>query len=250
MIGERLTGKAVDATALSDCFPAELRHVNYLVNWSVKHRTIYVETPKVGCTAIKKILQFSELDFDISRMPEDVHEKDHSPLRSPLFSETDFLRCLQSPDYFVFSFVRNPITRVLSAYLDKILGRPGIVTPIQKKMGINPFEHIPSFGEFIDIVYRQSLGEMNPHWAPQSFLLGIENIRYDYLGRFEYFDSAIDSLVLKRELKIPEGTFVSGRAHATNADDSVAEYYSPAILRKVHEIYHDDFVHFGYGWSI
>ena len=239
-----------DTMLIDDYFCAEPRHVNYLINWAEKCKIIYVETPKVGCTAIKKILQYSELDYDMGNMLDDVHDKGRSPLKSPQQDQEGFINCLNSPEYFKFSFVRNPLTRVLSAYLDKIARHPDMTADRKQKLGLHVNEGIPTFGEFIEMIYGHEFRDMNPHWAPQSFLLGIENVRYDYLGRFEHFEASIEQLLAKVQLRVPEGTFASGRVHATNADELVIKHYSPTILKQVREIYHDDFKYLGYGWSL
>ena len=236
--------------SIHDYFPANRYHVDYLVNWSDKLKLIYVETPKVGCTVIKKILQYNELDCDESRLPLDVHDRPQSPLKAPNMDEAEFLRCLVSHEYFKFAFVRNPITRVLSAYLDKIVGTVGTINPSQKELGINPFEHIPTFPEFVDLIYKQKLSDMNVHWAPQTFLMGINNVRYDYLGRFEHFEQSINHLVSKNRLKIPSDKITFGREHATNAGEVVNKHYTNSALGRVHEIYYEDFKCLGYGWSL
>ena len=100
------------------------------------------------------------------------------------------------------------------------------------------------------MIYDHEFRDMDPHWAPQLFLLGIESVRYDYLGRFEHFDVSIQHLLSKTNLRVPEGTFENGRAHATNADELTIKHYSPATLKRVQEIYHDDFKYLGYGWSL
>jgi Sulfotransferase family len=238
------------ASQLTELFPARSNYVNYLANWAVNSKVIYIETPKVGCTAIKQILQYSELNYDSSKLPDDVHDRRLSPLKSPKNNEAEFLACLASEEYFTFSFVRNPFTRVLSAYLDKIIGRPGVTTPIQQKMGIDPNTYIPTFPEFIDLVYATPASDMNPHWAPQTFLLGFEKVRYDYLGRFEFFRPSIDHLVSRTSLQVPAGALSHGKEHATDASVKAGDYYTKAIIEQVLEIYCDDFRYLGYGWSI
>jgi len=239
-----------DVDPMRSFFQAKPHHVNYLVNWARGSKVIYVETPKVGCTTIKQILQYSELGYDSSRLPVDIHNRKLSPLDSPKNKEHEFISCLTSEEYFTFAFVRNPLTRTLSAYLDKITGRPGVTTPIQKEMGIDPVKHIPSFAEFIDVIYKTEPLDMNPHWAPQTFLLGYANIRYDYLGRFEFFNTSIDQLVARTALKVSPGAISQGQKHATSASDEIGKYYTPTLLKRVQEIFHDDFRYFGYGWTL
>ncbi|RLA40734.1 MAG: hypothetical protein DRR06_17035, partial [Gammaproteobacteria bacterium] len=83
---------------LSDFFPAKSNYVNYLINWSQQLKIIYVETPKVGCTTIKQILQYAEYGFDISKVPTEdhdhLHDRARSPLKSPGYNEEQFLICL------------------------------------------------------------------------------------------------------------------------------------------------------------
>lgn len=239
---------------LSDIFPARPNYVNYLINWSQQHKIIYVETPKVGCTTIKQILQYAEYGFDISKLPVDdhdhVHDRSRSPLKSPRDNEEQFIRCLESAEYFTFSFVRNPFTRILSAYLDKIVGRAGVANRIQKQMGIDPSSHIPTFDEFVQTVYNQAIEDMNPHWAPQTYLLGIDNVQYDFLGRFEFFEDSIAQLVARAQLRIPEGAFGLGRGHATAADTRLQDNYTSRAINRVQQIYSEDFERLGYGWSL
>ena len=121
-----------------------LRHVSrddfeYSINVSIKHRYVYIETPKVGCSTIKDTLQRMELDYpDLQRSdPEMIHDRNYSPLLRP--AQTWGLdRLLHSRDFFVFCFVRNPYTRLLSAYLDKIVKGLTPKRNILAAMGDNP----------------------------------------------------------------------------------------------------------------
>ena len=233
-----------------ELFPADPEHVDYLVNWSKLNKIIYTETPKVGCTVIKRILQYGELGFDSNKLPADVHEPLTSPLANISDDENEFYRAIRSDEYFKFSFVRNPLSRTLSAYLDKIIRQREDYLPRQQKLGIDLSEHTPTFDEFVDIIYAQHLSEMDVHWAPQTFLLGIENIRYDYLGRFEFFQASVEELIARTGHKIPPNTFKIGQTDATNATNLLARYYSKKSLKKVQDIFSDDFKYLGYGWSI
>jgi hypothetical protein len=99
-------------------------------------------------------------------------------------------------------------------------------------------------------VYDQRIEDMNPHWAPQSFLLAIDKLQYDFLGRFEYFEDSIGQLVSRRKLRVPEGALHSGQRHATSADRRLAEHYTRKAEERVREIYREDFGRLGYGWSL
>jgi hypothetical protein len=231
---------------LAERFPAQRRHVYYLINWAVKQRLIYVETPKVGCTLIKRVMQFAECGFDEDALPEDVHDRRTSPLRSPKDDLAGFLAELESDACLTFSFVRNPFTRFLSAYLDKIVGDPAVLTKRQKKLGIGPGPERPSFDEFVELVSNQTALDMDVHWAPQSFLLGWPRVRYGFLGRFERLTEDLDTLMAARGLRYPIGARRLAISHATGADKKLAAYFSEKTRQRIVDIYGDDFSHFAY----
>jgi hypothetical protein len=235
---------------LAELFPPLRKHVYYLVNWAVTQRMIYVETPKVGCTLIKRVMQFAECRFDEGALPEDVHDRRTSPLRSPKHDLAGFLAELESEECLTFTFVRNPFSRFLSAYLDKIVGDPAVITKRQERLGIGPGPERPSFDEFVDFVYDQPCLDMDVHWAPQSFLMGWPRVRYDFLGRFERLSEDLESLMAVKGLRYPAGARRLGVSHATGADSKLAAYFSERTRQRVVEIYGDDFSHFGYSTSL
>src|SRR5437762_1100576 len=85
--------------------------------------------------------------------------------------------------YFTFTFVRNPFTRVLSAYLDKVATR---TAKFQKALGLNDEE--VSFSRFLERLNDGYLMK-NVHWAPQVALLPVEPRRLSFLGHVENIDT-------------------------------------------------------------
>ena len=247
---------------ITDLFPVDPAHINYLINWSIRNKIIYVETPKVGCTSIKRILQYSEVNCDESALPIDVHERESSPLISPNVDIEHFLECMHSDEYFKFSFVRNPFTRIMSCYIDKFVNKIKInnnevnllaeteTKGRMKKLGIDSVTYLPTFDEFIERVYNQEFYDMDVHWAPQSFLLGLPKVKYDYIGRFEYFEDSINYIVKRNNLHTPPNLKFFGTQHKTNADSLLNDFFTPLTIKRVQEIYHNDFAFLGYGWSI
>ena len=166
--------------------------------------------------------------------------------RQPKDDLASFLAELDSDACLTFSFVRNPFSRFLSAYLDKIVGDPEVITDRQKRLGIGPGPERPSFDEFVEFVYDQPRLDMDVHWAPQSFLLGWPRVRYGFLGRFERLSEDLEMLMASRGLRYPAGARRLGVRHATGADAKLAAYFSEPTRRRVVEIYGDDFSHFDY----
>jgi sulfotransferase famil protein len=109
-----------DVNGLHHNLPYEC--LNYGANISLMHKYIYIETAKCGCSTIKLTLQRLELgDVNYKRDDfEEIHVREYSPLLTPR-QVGSFRNLLNRPDYIKFCFVRNPYTRLLSAYLDKFV---------------------------------------------------------------------------------------------------------------------------------
>lgn len=226
---------------LHNIFGFDVNDANYLVNISNKHQYIYFENPKVGCSTIKKTLQ--KLEVEESLMPEDVHDKHLSPLLSPLQLEKVFTEYLND-EYFKFSFVRNPYTRILSCYLDKILGSQK--ETILPQLGFKPADKV-SFEEFLTAVKKQSYDEMNVHWKPQNILLAAKNITLDFVGRQENFDNDLKKVLAIITKQDSEGLRITNEIpHSVGANEKLRQYLNEEIISLIREIYHDDFKLYGY----
>ena len=227
---------------LYDLFGFDAVHVDYLINISNKYKYIYFETPKVGCSTIKNTLQKLEVD-DESKLPDWVHDKHLSPLLSPLELEKNFTEYIND-EYFKFSFVRNPYTRILSCYLDKILGiEKDVMLP---KLGFKSTDYL-SFYDFLQAVKSQSYSEMDVHWMPQSILLASESITLDFIGRQENFDNDLKKVLVKITKSDPGSLHISNETpHAVGANKKLQKYMTKGIAKLILEIYYDDFYLYGY----
>jgi len=220
---------------------------NYLCHVSKKNKFLYVETPKVACTSVKRVLQEAELGESIKyENPGDVHNRELSPLMRPSDELATFGRSLVGSEYFRFCFVRNPFTRVLSCYLDKMVKVEYERRRLAPKLGFDP-DVVPTFLEFLEAVSKQSESEYDIHWAPQTYLLRPNRVHYSFVGRFELFGSHFEMLCMRLGIRGAER--VSSSWHATNAYGKVERYFDTQCVDLVCEIYESDFRNFGYGWS-
>ena len=217
---------------------------NYLVNWSTERQYIYVETPKVACTAVKRVLQTAAQGG--AEPAANVHDRLASPL--PRVSEEfdAFMALCDAPDTFRFCFVRNPFTRILSCYLDKFVKNDWERARLAPTLGFGP-DAPPSFRDFLEAVRAQPEHERDIHWATQVFLLRPNRFRYSFIGRFELFDAQFAKIC--RELDLDYAPKPSDKAHATSAGAALAEHLGPEEADLLRDIYADDFRFFGYGWS-
>jgi len=96
------------------------------------------------------------------------------------------------PDYFTFSFVRNPYSRIVSAWQNKVLNKSKGFDP--SKVGLKkPHD----FDEFVAWLSSQDPLSVNIHFRPQSLLVPRD---VDFIGRHETFDQ--DLRFVLRELGV------------------------------------------------
>jgi hypothetical protein len=209
---------------------------DYLVNFSTRHKFLYVETPKVACSTIKRMLQKLE-----GETPENVHDRDASPLLTPRRDPGGFEWAQTRHDYVRFSFVRNPFSRALSCYLDKFVENIYERDRLLPDLGFQPGTSI-TFLQFLQAVNSQTYFDMDIHWLPQSVILEGLN-RPSFIGRFE---NLLADLRKVFEVIAPGHVEIEKfNRHATNASDKV-EALSKEERDLVIQIYRQDFVIFSY----
>lgn len=216
--------------------------VDYLCNIGKKYSFLYYSTPKVACTTIITTLQI--LEGSEKKDINNVHNKSKSNLFGLNDSGLSYDEVFHDTKLYKFCFVRNPYTRVLSAYLDKIVERrdPNWIT-IYQNLGFKPWKNY-SFLEFLIASDRLKSHYVDMHWRPLSYILRTDKIAYDYIGKFENFDS--DFRTILNNLGVPEAPIHTMDLHATKANSSFDKYYSSKELDMVNFIYKDDFEQFDY----
>ena len=147
-------------------------------------------------------------------------------------------------DYFKFSFVRNPYTRLVSAYLDKVHGpsrsskRHVVARALKRSLDVEI-----DFSDFLDYLeFENGLFE-NAHWARQVDLLLMPPEAFGFIGRVE---------ALAKELPhVLERIFGAGSNVITWAPHSTAastrlDILGDAARRRVARLYEADFDCFAY----
>jgi hypothetical protein len=221
--------------------------VNYLTHISRRHNAVFIEVPKAGCTVVKRAMQFSEHGGEPHQEPESVHERSTSPLGAPLRDRFDLDEVFgEAGRYFRFAFVRNPYSRALSCYLEKIAGEQWLREMRLPKLGFKPDDEV-EFVEFLRRVAEQDPADMDIHWAPQEHLLSLGKVRYGFLGRFESFRQDLLSVIGHLGMTVPDDLLQRTTPHTTNAREKILQYYDDESTALVQRIYRLDFETLGYG---
>jgi hypothetical protein len=160
---------------------------------STKFRYVYVINYRCGSSSIRDALVQLERFGTIAAVLS--ADDPRSAARETLLRVFDNSMSRQShatsAESFWFSIVRHPVTRIVSAYESKILPRlsqEGRIRQWLVKKRVKVGDSI-SFDEFLLYLEHTDFRRVDKHWWPQKHLLMYDDIRYDYVGRFEKFRS-------------------------------------------------------------
>jgi len=230
------------------------KSVNLHTHISLVHRYVYLEVPKAGCGTMKATLGGLEAArlsrAAVARVQENPHDRGRATsFVKPYQLPPDLLEeVLRGRKWRRFTVVREPASRLLSGYLEKI--RQGLQQsePIMARLaeqGRAPAKaaDIP-FADFIDVVAAMPSREQDPHWRRQADHLGLGIVDYDAVIHLEQLDDSwqrIASLIGVADLQ--EEFYCR---NSTGAGGKVADWYTPALIAQVASAYADDYRAFDY----
>ena len=153
--------------------------------------------------------------YEISHRDIPQHKSLLTPKMFDIMLTKQFKKFVKNKKIFLFSFIRHPFERLVSAYKDKVLGNGGIFI---KNIGYTKWYRTNhSFPSFIDLVlqqykssqctsrYKRECLDINEHWRPLSSKCSFCDIPYDVVGRLETFNEDVKYIILKNKLsdKLP-----------------------------------------------
>ncbi len=147
----------------------------YFISYHYKYKVLWFRTYKVASRTIDNMLKKQGGDGSYIYASEMA------------YSPTMF------KDYFKFAFVRNPETRFVSAWKDKVLS--------QNYFHFSEKEHekMKDLDYFINWVKTLDIKNCDEHLRCQLSLVDVENM--DFIGKFENFEADFNHLV--NTLKVP-----------------------------------------------
>ena len=237
---------------------------HYIRGWAVdsNHGVAFRATAKAGSTSWLCVMASALSGIPVSNLS----SKDAGPLRNSLArlkwkigSIEDFKYALR--EYKKFVFVRHPLSRLLSAYIDKIAQfrkgqyqtlRDEILTfSTNKSTNSDKYITFPDFVRYV--IAAQNLGNnLNIHWRPLTLLLQPCQLYYNFIGKIETLDDdsryIFQNVFHDPSLILPRRNSADLRK-ASNYTKSIQEYYDELTseeLADVIDVYKDDFAIFGY----
>lgn len=228
-----------------------LVHHSSFVN--MRKRYLYYAVPKAACTSIKTLISRLEGNppikilagrQDKSRREMFIHARENVPVPSLVDLDDAAQReVLHSPDFLRMTLVRNPFTRVLSAW-SKVMQCEGAEQPYLDIRG-----ELPGFGnknlitlaEFISYLETQDLRTCDAHWSIQTSHIFIDAMNFNLIGKIENMADVMEQFSMW--LDRPPAFAVEQRNMSVPASRGS---YNSNLAERVHKLYAVDFERLGY----
>ncbi len=240
-----------------------------------EQKLFFIDTPKAGSLKVKLILHklfYGDKFEDWMTEPYYLHQREFlvdksrekgkvlKPIPNLLDLSVEELEEIHKT-YYKFCFVRNPYTRLMSAYKHRFLD----TFQAKKQLGpllrycnmtrsllgqdaieeVRSFDQLPTWGEFIQSVSMAPIQAMDNHWYPQYYTVMYELFDFDKVGRLESFAEDMEEVLSSIGTSSKElGVDLAKKSNSSKA--SVDLSYTEAQRKAVAEAYKIDFMTFGY----
>ena len=209
----------------------------------------FVDDKKFGFILLRKVASRSFKGV----LAKYTHEKQHGPIEGFLDlkqeRQLDKASCehiktsklyKMRKNVFLATFVRNPFSRLLSCYIDKIVQREDGVVSDVIAYGIH---YDMSFEEFAKQVAKIPDAMSNTHFRSMSaFLLHKDKVIPHFVGKFE--NMAEDWPKLQEKIDLP--SLPHRKKSGEYKKDEYKEHYTKELANIVYERYKKDVDTFGY----
>ena len=181
-------------------------------------KVLYCPIAKNACTSLKRlVVELSDIDNKEKVLSSQFHRATDLAVTGAQLkdlSTAQISEALTSDEYLRFAVIREPLSRLLSAYWEKfVLNRCNrdvieidtgtALAAIQQGADIDP-ELGVRFSEFAHYVVASDPEQLNPHWKPQYTYL--EGVNYNTFYDFANMSPLFEMLAARsgRSVKVPE----------------------------------------------
>lgn len=207
-----------------------------------RQNVIFQIVPKVANTSIKHRLFkiYDKVDLNENQ----IHRYGINYSKDFVFNKKN------DGKVFIFAFVRNPYSRIVSLYNNKIARKNKSLKGI-KRHHPDIFLNMP-FDDFIEIIYNDIIKnnqKTDLHIRPQHTFVYHKNVRLpDYLGYYETLEKDWQ-IISEKHLNI-DYTPLNKINSSNYLHSTYKNYYENKHTRdRVYEIYKEDFNKFGYRYE-
>ena len=254
----------------------EASYLGFPGTWMTESESVvYRVVPKCACSSIGQIMYYSDhgsyFEGDIHDAKTGLHKwaQDNS---QKLIEQN-----VRSHKSYAFTCVRNPYTRILSSFFDKICGiqrngkryRGNLVPLLVQKYGIEvgspedgfEFDQIKSFRRFLlfarDTIRFRKPMDPDIHWSAVSghvSTFSVNGGRYDHIFWTESFDDGMQTVLnnvsTPYDVALPDvPRFNESEGHGPKRAHPVEDYFDDLSMHLMFEMYKRDFNLFRYDFE-
>lgn len=164
---------------------------------------LYMKTHKAACTTVLATLmtQIAHLKGDTADISmETVHNPPNTLLLTgPRGLEPDDVTsAVQDKNVFKFTVIRDPLTRTVSAWADKIKSNHKQKARLMEHLGL-PTEKNLTLKQFLEVLAKdEGARDLDRHWRPQRKEISYDQIDFDFIGTVETLEG--DMAYISREI--------------------------------------------------
>lgn len=192
----------------------EIKSNRYVVGINNKQKFVWFRVAKVASTTVKRVFMKHDIAMPIKSLEFKFNPSDYQ-------------------NYFKFAFVRNPWSRVVSCYAQKVENKNPDWAFYYSECFDKGFEY------FVDFIDRKNLTKADRHIRLQTSLIPVTEV--DFIGRLENFDE--DFLYVLKKLGVKD-------AHIPQKNPSnhlhYSQYYNDRTKEIIAQKYAKDIEVFGY----
>ncbi|XP_048385397.1 carbohydrate sulfotransferase 9-like [Stegostoma tigrinum] len=228
-----------------------------------KHRLLYCEVPKAGCSNWKRVLMVLN---GLASSPHNIsHQFVHYGTHLRRLDSYSLRKAYELLGSFTkVLFVRDPMERLVSAFRDKfehpnVYYHPVFGRAILRKYRANASAEAlgtgagVTFGEFVQyLLDPQKPVGMDIHWEPISQLCSPCLIDYDFIGKFEDLEKDANYFLklIGAPLDLQFPSFKDRHSTDERTTPAVVKHYllqiPPSQRQQIYNLYYLDYLMFNY----
>jgi len=208
-----------------------------------RHRFVYFRIPKAANSTVSKTLAIHAWPerAALNHRLDAIWAKRQFSRMGPFQTAEDLLE-----NWFCFSFFRNPYSRTLSAFMQKLPKRK--YRRAARGAGVKAIDR-KNFERFVGWLEQGNL-HADIHWAPQTLICPVPIERLHFAGRVETLDQDL-ALLMNRLFpdagyRQPE-TRTRDRQHAV---EKLQAFYDEPLRKRVEVLFAEDFEQLGYSTAL